>query len=508
MPRRKTGIQRNYNMKNNMKKKNVIKPFIVGLCFVLTGCGTIGLAREAAFESAYENSFEEEEPAANRYPSEAEGVVETVNTEKGEVTLYLTDRKEERSFYYDGATAGWDRYGYAMTMEQFLPGEVVTITYNSDLEKLGSMAQTENSFSYEGIEKYALNIDAGTLQIGKDVYHVDGGTIVFSGARRISPDEILKQDQISVKGKGHEVFSILVEKGHGYLNLENEEAVTGGWIEVGQAVIQQISPDMLITVPEGSYSVLLTANGIEEHREITIERDKETVLDLGDIEIEQPTTGKVTFDILPKEAEVFIDRVRVDTSYIVILPLGLHQVTVSAEGYDSLSEYFEVKEGTTTIRMTLEEKDEPAVSENKAEEKKAEITIAAPMGAEVYQDNLYMGIAPVTYKKTAGSHVITLRKTGYITRSYDIEVEEDDRDVTYSFPELDSEDAGDVLNGDKAGSNTVSGNGNKNGSSNTASGNKSNGSGTSGDKTDNGNTVSGNGSTVSGNRKENTRETS
>lgn len=493
-------------MKNNLKKKNIIKPFIVGLCFVLTGCGTIGLAQEAAFESAYENSIEEEEPV-DHYPSEAEGVVETVDTENGKVTLYLTDRKEERSFYYNGATEGWDRYGSAMTMEQFLPGEIVRITYNSDLEKLGSMVQTEDSFSYEGIGKYALNVEAGTLQIGEDIYHVDGSTRVFSGTRTISPDEILKQDQIAIKGKGHEVFSILIEKGHGYLNLENDEAVTGGWIEVGQTVIQQISPDMLITVPEGSYSVLLTANGIEERREITIERDKETVLNLGDIEIEQPTTGKVAFDIQPEDAEVLIDLVKVDTSYTVILPLGLHQVTVSAEGYDSLSEYFEVDEGTTTIRMTLEEKEEPTVSENKAEEKKAEITIAAPMGAEVYQDNLYMGIAPVTYHKTAGSHIITLRKTGCITRSYDIEIEEDDRDVTYSFPELDLEGYG-----DKGGSNTVSGNnGNKNNGTNTGtvSGNESKEDGTTSDeKTDEENSVSDNESTVSGNNQENLLKTS
>lgn len=500
---KKAEIRRNYNMKKNRKKKNIIKPFVVGLCFVLTGCGTIGLAREAAFESAYENSFEEEEPA-DRYPSEAEGVVEAVDTENGRVTLYLTDRKEEKSFYYDGATAGWDRYGYAMTMEQFLPGEIVRITYNSELEKLGSMTQAEDSFSYEGIGKYALNMKAGTLQIGEDVYHVGGDARVFSGTRTIGPDEILKLDQIAIKGKGHEVFSILIEKGHGYLNLENDEAVAGGWIEVGQAVIQQINPDMLITVPEGSYSVLITANGIEEHREVTIERDKETVLNLSDIEIEQPTTGKVVFHIQPENAEVLIDLMKVDTSYTVILPLGLHKVTVSAEGYDSLSEYFEVNEGTTTVRMTLDEREEPTVSENKAEEKEAEITIAAPVGAEVYQDNLYMGIAPVTYKKTAGSHVITLRKSGYITRSYDIEVEEDDRDVTYSFPELDSEEYGESANGGREGSNTVSGNGSRKDNTNTVSGNKSKENGTeSGDKTDEENSVSGNESAVSGNKPKN-----
>ena len=91
-----------------------------------------------------------------------------------------------------------------------------------------------------------------------------------------------------------------------------------------------------------------------------------------------------------------------------------------------------------------------------------------------------MGIAPVTYKKTEGSHTITLRKTGYVTKSYQIEVTDDDRDLVYSFPELVSETESD--------GETVSGN--------TVSGNSSEKSGSSSSNAD---TVSGNQSDVSGN---------
>ena len=51
-------------------------------------------------------------------------------------------------------------------------------------------------------------------------------------------------------------------------------------------------------------------------------------------------------------------------------------------------------------------------------------------------DGNYVGIAPVSFKKDAGSHVITLRKTGYTPRSYTIQVDSEDKDVTYSFAEL------------------------------------------------------------------------
>ena len=122
-------------------------------------------------------------------------------------------------------------------------------------------------------------------------------------------------------------------------------------------------------------------------------------------------------------------------------------MTAEASGYDSLSEYVKVEGKAVTVSMNLSQ---ATVSGNsifddaKEEEIKGNgnITIEAPRGASVYQDNLYKGIAPVTYAKTPGDHTITLRKEGYITRSYNITVADDNQDVTYSFPELDPENGG------------------------------------------------------------------
>ena len=437
-------------MKNYLKKEKYIKPFIVGMCLLLTGCGSIGLAQEATFESAYENKPEEEQ--VNIYTSEGCGVVQEIDTGAGLVTIYLLERNEEVTFVYDGATAIQDKYGSALTISQVMPGEVVDICYNSELRKLGSMMLTPESWSYNGSAKYQIDERKGTVSIGSDAYSLGKNVKVFSGERQITTDQILKQDVLSFRGMGHEIVSIVVEKGHGYLDLTGEEALVGGWIEVGQTVISQITQDMLITVPEGNYVVRLTAGNIEESREISIERDKETVLDFSDIEIPKPTNGRVTFEIVPEDASVYIDdsQVEVDTSYAVKLPLGIHKITASAEGYDTFSEYFEVKEENTVVRMNLSEAKETTVSGNETDTE-ATITIEGPVGVEVYMDNLYKGIAPVTYQKEAGDHVITLRKTGYVTRSHSISIEDDGKDVIYSFPELEADAT--TVSG-----NTVSGN--------------------------------------------------
>lgn len=465
-------------MRKNLSKKNLMKCAAVGMCIVLTGCGTIGLAQEAAFESAYENKPEEE---TDIFLSESRGVLEEVNAQDETITVYRMDQKDEITLIYDNATAVQDKYGSSLTMSQLNPGEIVDLRYNSELRKAGSVNVSSDIWCYDNVEKHEINEGRGTLQVGSETYRISKETKVFSGQEQISLDQILKQDVLSLKGTGYDVASIIVDKGHGYLKLENEEPLVGGFIEVGQAVIQQISEDMLITVPEGSYVVSLSAEGFQETREITIARNKETVLDLGDIDLPQPVNGRVVFSVYPEQASVAVDGVAINTAYPILLSFGLHQVTASADGYDTISEYVNVEGDTTTVRLTLDEFVENTVSGNTImEDSNHTITIQAPADVEVYQDNLYMGIAPVTYKKTEGSHTITLRKTGYVTKSYQIEVTDDDRDLVYSFPELVSETESD--------GETVSGN--------TVSGNSSEKSGSSSSNAD---TVSGNQSDVSGN---------
>lgn len=62
--------------------------------------------------------------------------------------------------------------------------------------------------------------------------------------------------------------------------------------------------------------------------------------------------------------------------------------------------------------------------------------IEAPVGANVYIDGVYVGVAPTGCLKKTGTHIVTLSAEGYETRSYTIEVEDDDNDLTLSFSDL------------------------------------------------------------------------
>ena len=123
---------------------------------------------------------------------------------------------------------------------------------------------------------------------------------------------------------------------------------------------------------------------------------------------------------------------------------------VKADGYKSITQYIRVGQASAGVNVVLESLTEEEDSKKDVTDVSTsyyKVHVDSPEGAEVYLDGNYVGIVPCSFKKTSGAHVITLRKTGYTTRSYTIQVDEEDKDISYSFAELES-DGSDVSGGD------------------------------------------------------------
>jgi hypothetical protein len=232
----------------------------------------------------------------------------------------------------------------------------------------------------------------------------------------------------------------VVEKGHGYLRLENDEDFIGGFIEVGQSKITKITEDMLLTVPEGAYQVTISHNGGGGTKQVTIGRNQEVTLDIGDLDVVQIQYGDVLFSTDLEAVSVYVDGKLINHGRPISLQYGIHQVVARAEGYETLTGYFKVNKATQNVNLALNKKEE----ETEKETKEYKVHIDKPEGAEVYMDGNYMGIAPVSFKKEAGSHTITLRKTGYETRSYTINVDKEKKDSTFTFADLVVASLGDL----------------------------------------------------------------
>ena len=133
-------------------------------------------------------------------------------------------------------------------------------------------------------------------------------------------------------------------------------------------------------------------------------------------------------------------------------------------GYQTYSGILDVEEASKTISISLTDEEEseasatpsasstPAASSSSSDSssdsntvtKKIDsghtITVSAPEGASVYLDNVYKGMAPCTFTKVIGSQTITLSETGKVTKSYTVDILDDDKNTKLSFADLVADD--------------------------------------------------------------------
>lgn len=359
------------------------------------------------------------------------------------LTFLNLDLGRKYTLSLDGTTRLYDKYGESISVEQVELGDIVDVTFLKTKKHLTTLQLSARAWSYADAEHYEINAVRGEISIGSDTYKITSNTQFLSEGRAIEVMDISASDVLSFQGIGSQVLTVRVEKGHGYLRLANDENFVGGWIEIGESQIQRITEDMLLVVPEGSYQVNISNNGGGGIKSVIINRNEETVLDIGDLEIPEPLTGMVLFSLSPSTAELYIDGTKTDASAPVTLEYGLHQLIVRAEGYQSITKYIRVAQESAGIDVVLdavgnEEEDSSQASSSTADTATGyyKVYVDAPEGAEIYVDGNYVGISPCSFKKVSGSHIVILRRTGYETRSYTVQIDNEDKDISYSFAEL------------------------------------------------------------------------
>ena len=367
------------------------------------------------------------------YDSQDTAVLLKKDTVENTVTLYNMAVGRQYTLQVTGTSTLYDKYGEAVSLGQLESGAIVDVTFLKDIKRLNSMQISPEAWSNESAARYEIDWEKKNVTIGGDVYKIPDNVLLLSEGRVIEQMDLNPVDVLSFQGVGSKVLSIVVEKGHGYLRLENHVNFIGGFIEVGQSKITKIQEDMLLTVPEGSYQVLISHNGGGGTKNVTIGRNQEITLDIGDLEVAQVQYGTVVFTTTPKDATLYIDGNKIDASMPVTLEYGIHQMIARAEDYHTMTSYIKVGQATAGIDLEL---DRITGEEKEKDTEYYKVHIDAPEGAEVYLDGNYIGIAPVSFKKEAGTHIITLRRTGYETRSYTVVVDSEEKDISYSFADL------------------------------------------------------------------------
>lgn len=404
----------------------------------------------------------------------ATAVVTGVDEERQTVSLCNVTTGEIQDFCYNGATAVYSRNHVAMVMRQLNCGEIVDVTYQGTENRLTQVQISKDAWEYKTVDAENMNRTENTVSVTGRLYQYDSNNVqVFCGNESRMLMDLNEQDEVTIKGVGTQVYSFQITKGHGFIRLGGQDAFIGGTIEVDQNIFMDVQDNMLITVGEGEHTVVLRNGELEAVETIAVEKDQEAFLDLSEYEPVKKNWGKVKFVVTPSGAAIYVNGTLRSANQLLTLKYGNYNVTVMAEGYEPYTGILRVQPGSNdyeTIYIDLVESKTntetsapkstrvplatvaPSATEQADEEKetatpsattvsdtKHTITVKTPEGASVYVNGEFRGVAPVSFEKTSGEMTITLSKTGYVTKSYTVTVDDGQEDVTYSFASLTKE---------------------------------------------------------------------
>ena len=475
--------------------KKAIVPICVIIFIMFVACYLIIMeyAKQKAADRAKQEVEQEAESSVHIPEGREEGIhgmLLGINEEDFIMSFQDVSTGRIYELPYENGVKIEGQYGNAMTLPQIMPGQIFELYYSKSTRKLSGLKISDKIWTYTDVTRFSFDERKKVMMIGDEAFKFTNDLRIFSQGKEIEIMDVTGIDRLVVRGIDKQVLSVIVDKGHGYLRVLNDTYFVGGWIEIGQEIIKPITEDMLIPVGEGNYTVKVTNRGYAGQEDVIISRDKETEIDLSKIEIEEVAIGHVLFKITPDYARLYIDDEITDFEERVPLEFGIHAIRVECAGYDTIRSNIRVGSDYAEIDITMDEESEDTkdsssssstdittssstsypptslVSGNELSSTNIgtvttpengsysssststntsvisgvqKIYVEQPSGAEVYLDGNYVGIAPVSTSKVTGSHVITLSKDGYKTRSYTVNIGNDGNDVTFSFSALTEE---------------------------------------------------------------------
>lgn len=398
-------------------------------------------------------------------------VVKAIDTQAQTITLYDTDTQEEQNFEYNGGTQVLSKNKVQMLMSQLTCGEIVEASYDPEQHEVTKVQISKNAWEYKKVKALDIDRSQSIVTLTGRKYQYESDLCVFYGDQEELLIDVNNRDEVTVKGIGDKVYSLQITKGHGYIRFGGHDKFVGGSLEVDQNIFLKVEENMLVTVGEGEHTVVFRKGDMQAVETVTVERDKETFLDMSQYEPEKGTKGKVRFVITPSDAVLYVNGKVKNQNNLISLAYGNYAITVKADGYKDYTGILRVQESSKkyeTVYIDLAAEDEDSkttatpstttsptttpsstatsnttvatATPTPSTDSNCKISIKEPEGASVYVNGVYKGVAPISFTKIIGDLTITLSKTGYVTKSYSVTIDDDSEDVEYSFADLVAEE--------------------------------------------------------------------
>ncbi len=440
---------------------------------------------------AAENADKVSVSLIGKYDSFDTAAIRDIDTVKKQIRFRNHKTGKTYTLSYDNTSMIYDVRGTALSAALLEVGQIVDVKFLKSSKHITSLNVSSEAWTVEDTREHELVRGDGTAKVKGELYKIDPKTLVMADGNIALAEDVLSTDKVTVSGIGKDIYSVVVTSGHGYVSLSSDtvedHSLVGSWIELDNEVIYKISPNMLLSAPEGAYTLQILGNGASYSSEVNVSRNQETVVDTSNVNITKPKEGLVTFEIIPDTAEVFVDGEKVLTGVPQSIKYGYHNLKIIADGYKTQNKYLKIGTPNSVISLEMEKDDDSSsdssseassfdatstnsaslkssvdnsltsssvtsasaattaatISDNSSDEKPGNKVINGyyiyfdkPYAAELYFDGAYIGMIPTHVPKISGTHEVILKMDGYETKSYRISIDKDEVDLNYTFPDL------------------------------------------------------------------------
>ena len=394
-----------------MKIKYQIILLLTAMVMLFGGCGkknTVVTGRyyypdQEKDAKTEETSDDADESAETTEENEAvigsdQFLIKTNDMQEECLTLEQIASGKEYVYYYTLATRFLDKYGNRTAVSYFEPGRVITVGEKDDQGKVTQVQISDAVWEYPDVSRYSVDMDRGIFKIGDERYSYDADLYICEDDLRKQLSDLTDLDTLRVTGIGKKLISIVVTTGHGELALTNTDLFEGSFIQIGSKIFAEVTKDMTMELPAGTYTVTVANNGYGGSTELTIESGRTETLDLNTLKGAGPKFGNILFAVDVEDALIQIDGKVVDTEEAVPIQYGVHSLTVTAPGYDTFNKklFVNSEEATIVVGMSGDGTGTDSTTEETETENNAETANEADSSAE--------GAAGSLAGSLAGSH--------------------------------------------------------------------------------------------------------
>ena len=401
-----------------MKTKHKLMLCMTGLVLLLSACGgeNKGVSTAKYYYPKQESETEQqntEETAKGDTTAGAQQISDLgsdqfmilENDMTGEqLILKQIASGKEYVYQYTLATRFLDKYGNRATVSCFEPGRVICVREKDDQGKAVEVQISDEVWEYPDVTRYTIDESRGIFKIGEERYSYDEDLFIQADGDVWTLSDLTENDTIRLVGVGKELISVAVTTGHGELVLKNTDLFDGSFIQIGEKIFAEITPDMTLEIPEGTYTVTVANNGYGGSKDVTIKSGEKVKLDLDTLKGEGPKMGNILFAIDVEGAILQIDGEVKDYTNPIPLQYGVHTLTVMAPEYDTVSKklFVNSEEATIAIGLSSEGTD---TSDTTASETSSESTETNSTTTDTTQPGSLAGSLAGSYAggSTAGS---------------------------------------------------------------------------------------------------------